>query len=647
MSSAPSDNDKPNTSELILPAYVVVRPNGVFINLSPPPAQDILLLFVDRLFSNESRFAGLDYTHFIRLLYGNASEPFGRGATEVRIAGDIVHFPSERMELYKGVKILGNGERAEYMFGPTFLEVVKDEPIYGEPGEDGVVPIVEYKQNVERVATQLDFDEFVASMWLKGVRFGIDADAVRDAIKKGTSGRIVIASQLEPTDGKDAEVIEESDHLRQDNAPMILANGKADLRRAKNRFPQIAKNAPLLRKIPRVLGKPGYRVTGTVIEPSIPEDLDLGKLAGEGTRIDQTPQGELLVAGIDGFLVLDEATSAISVSTKIENKGGISAKSTGDIRLTVDDYTEHGEVQEGRVVEGKHMTFLSSVYGTVISQGGTIELHKNLSGGCAQSVGGNITVKEKAINATLEAWDGMISAEFAEGCLIMGKSVSIKRAVNCEIVAEELQLDIAEGCAIAGRNLQIASSNARKNQETIISMLLPDIAGYDRQIAEAKANLAQIEQAIQAKNREIAATQSDPGFAKYLAISEKIRAGTITFTPEQQVGWQKIVSQFAPIMRGSEGLAKKCLVLEDAIKRLTQERTACGDAGEHCKIEEILGDTVVRKISSNHGMSLFRKLPQEELRVKLRQLGDAQERIFSDHKGSFEWHFEVPASPAG
>jgi uncharacterized protein (DUF342 family) len=647
MSSALPDNDKLNTSELILPAYVLVRPEGVFINLSPPPAQDILLLFVDRLFSNKFRFAGLDYAHFIRLLYGDASEPFSGGATEVRIAGNIVRFPPERMELYKGVKIMGNGERAEYMFGPVFLEVVKDEPIYGEPGEDGVIPIIEYKQNVEKIATQLDFDEFIASMWLKGVRFGINADGVRDAIKKGTSGRISIAFQLEPTDGKDAEVVEESDHLRQDNAPMILANGKADLRRAKNRFPQIAKNAPLLRKIPRVLGKPGYRVTGTAIEPRIPEDLDLGKLGGEGTRIEQSPKGELLVAGIDGFLVLDEGTGEISVATKIENKGGISAKSTGDIKLTVDDYTEHGEVQEGRVVEGKHMTFLSSVFGTVISQGGDIELHKSLSGGCAQSVGGNIIVKEKAINSTLEAWDGKISAEFAEGCLIISKSVSIGRAVNCEIVAEELQLGIAEGCAIAGKNLQIASSNARKNRETVISMLLPDIPGYDRRIAEAKTNLVQIEQAIQAKNKVIAATQSDPGFSKYLAIAEKVRTKTITFTPEQQIGWQKIVNQFAPIMRGSEDLMKKCLVLEDAIKRLAQERTACGDAGEHCKIEEVLGDTVVRKISSNQGMSLFRKLPQQELRIKLRQLGDEQERIFSDHKGSLEWHFEVPALPAG
>lgn len=648
MSDTPPDNDKLNPSGLILPAYVLLRPEGVFIKLSPPPAQDILQLFVDRLFSSETRFVGLDYACFLRLLYGeNSAASPGGYASEVRLAGGIVRFPPERMELYKGVKIMENGERAEYMFEPAFLEVVKDEPVHGEPDADGVTHIVEYRKNVEMQATQLDFDEFIASMWVKGVRFGIDANAVRAAIKKGAPARIDIASQLEPTDSKDATISEESDHLRQDNAPLILANGKADLHRAKNRFPQIAKGAPLLRKIPRVLGKPGYRVTGTVIEPRVPEDLDLNKLAGEGTRIDQTPKGELMVAGIDGFVVIDEATSAICVTAKIENKGGISAKGTGDIKLTVDEYIEHGEVQEGRIVEGKHMTFRSDVFGTVISQGGSIELDKNLSGGRAQSVGADITVKGRVINSTLEAWDGKIITEFAEGSLIMGKSVSIERAVNCEIVAEELQLGIAEGCAIAGKSLQIASSNVRKNRETIISMLLPDIAAYDRQIAEAKTTLAQAEKAIQAKSREIAATQSDPGFARYLAIAEKLRAGTIKFTPEQQTGWQKIVNQFAPLMKGSEGLEKKCLALHNAIQQWTQEREACGAGGEHCKIEQVLGDTVVRKISSNHGMSLFRKLPQHELRIKLQQLGDAQERIFSDHQGSFEWHFEVPKQPDG
>lgn len=648
MATAPLSGDSIKTSGLTLPAYVLMRPEGVFINLSPPPQQDILKLFVERLFSDEARFEELDYARFIRLLYGTISEMTSNGsAAEIRIASSIVRFPPQRRNLYRGVNIIDGGERAEYMFEPVFLEVVSEELAHVEQaGSDKTdVNKAAPARDAELQPTKLDFDEFVADMWLKGVRFGIDAEGVRKVIGSGTMIRKDIARQLEPTDSKDAIIVEESDTLRQDNAPLILPNGKADLRRAKNRFPQVAKNTRLLRKIPRVLGEPGYRVTGALIEPRLPEDIDLNKLAGEGTRIEQSQKGEVLVAAMDGFLCFDENSGNIWITTKIENKGGISAKATGDIKLAVDEFTEHGEVQEGRVVEGKHMTFLSNVFGTIISKGGNIQFWKNISGGRAQSIGGDITIKGRASNSTLEAWDSRITAGAVENCTVIGKIVSIEHAVNCEIVAEELQLGVAEGCAIAGKNIQIASSNSRRNRESVISVLLPDLLGFDQQIAEAKSNLAQINNALQAKTREMAANQSDPGFTKYLAILEKIQNGSIKLTAEQQVEWQKIVNQYAPIQKGTDSLMKKRQILENEIERLSQARKTCG-AGECCVIKEVLGDTIVRKLNTNAGISAFHKLPTQELKAQLQHLGTPQERIFSKDSGSFEWHFQIPESSA-
>ena len=656
--ASPADNDI-RTSGLTLPAYVLLRPEGVFIKLSPPPAQDILRLFVDRLFSNDARFAGLDYASFISLLYDTdfAASKIGSVA-ELRIANNIVRFTPQRRALYRGVNIIDAGERAEYMFELVFVEVVSDEPVNARPGSEGkladggAVPVVEYTRKIEMQPTKLDFDEFVADMWVKGVRFGIDADAVRKVIEQGTAIRMEIARKLDPTDSKDAEIVEESDALRQDNTPLILPNGKADLRRAKNRFPQVAKDMPLLRKIPRVLGKPGYLVTGAIIEPRLPlDDLDLNKLAGEGTRIDRNEKGEFIVAAMDGFLCLDENTGQIGITAKIENRGGISAKGTGDIKLTVDEYVEHGEVQEGRVVEGKHMTFLSDVFGTVIANGGNIQLGKNLSGGKAQSIGGDITVKSRAINTTLEAWDGKITAHFAESCTIIGKSVSIERAVNCEIIAEELQLGIAEGCAIAGKKIRITSSNAHRNRETVITILLPDLTSFDQQIAKIKAGLTQIDNALQAKSREITAAKSDPAFVKYLAIAAKIQDGSIKLSAEQQPDWQKVVRQFMPIMKGTDELNNKRHALENEIERLAQARKICS-TGEGCEIGEVLGDTVVRKSSSSTGILgfagilVFRGLPAQQLKAQLQHLGTPQERIFSGDKGRFEWHFQVPEPSA-
>jgi hypothetical protein len=642
MPDSHANDHKLNPSELLLPAWVLLRPDGVYINVSPPPAQDIFKAFIERIFSNEARFIGLDYVLFLRLLYRDSSEDafIGEGP-ELRLAKSIVRFPVHRQELYKGVKIADNAILAEYMFEPAFIEVTKEEPIYGETDEHGVMSIVDYRRKIEMHAAQLDFDEFVTSMWLKGIRFGIDADAVREVIKSRVSTRLNVALKLDPTISKDAEVVEESDSLRQDNAPLILSNGKADLRRATNRFPQVQKNAPLLRKIPRKLGKRGHLVSGEVIEPNIPKDLDLSKLAGEGTRIEHTDKGEILLATIDGFLVIDSTSGTILITKKIENKGGISVKSTGDISLTVDEFTEHGEVQEGRVVDGRHMTFLSDVYGTINSKKGGIVLEKNLSGGRACSVDGNIMIRGKAINSVLEAWDGTIHAEFAESCSIMGKCVSIGRAVNCEIIAEELQLGISEGCTIAGKYLQIDSSDMRKHRETIIFILVPDIARFDLQIAEIKVSLLQVEQALEAENKQLGQNQSDPGFAKYLLIAEKIRTGGLTLTPEQQVGWQKMVNQYAPLLNNKAKLIKKRESMEQAIEQWVQERANC-HTGEYCKIVNVSGDTVVRKFASANGVSAFKKLSQPELKAKLQGLNIAQDQIFSDHKGSLDWHFIIP-----
>ena len=641
MTDMPTDKDNLNPGGLLLPAYVVLRPEGVFIKISPPPAQDVLHAFVDRLFNNEARFTGLDYGHFLRLLYSDPSEPLSNSDTEFRIANGIVRFPPERMALYKDVNIIANGERAEYMFEPVFAEVNKDGQANSESVEDDIKPETDDINSTEKQVIQLDFDEFVASMWTKGVRFGIDVEAVREALQKNITSRINIAFQLEPTESKDAEIIEESDHLHQNRAPIILADGKTDLHKVRNPFPEVAKDVALLRKIQRVLGKPGHRVDGTVIEPVIPKDIDLGNLAGAGTRIVPGPKGELLVSSIEGVLVIDKGTGVISISTQIENQGGISAKTTGDINLTVEDYIEHGEVEEGCIVEGKHLVFLSDVFGTVISHGKDIELNSRLSGGHAISVGGNISVKGKTLNATLEAREGNISIKFAEESFIVGRSVSIERAVNCEIVADELQIGIAEGCAIAGKRLHVTSSNVHHNRETVASIMLPDIAGYDTQIAEARANIVKIEQVIHAKNKEIAAHQTDPRFARYIAMAEKVQAGEIKFTPEQEAGWQKVVAQFAPILRGTDVLMKKCMELEDEIERITHERATCG-AGEYCKIDQVLGDTVIRKIHSNQGMSVLSDLPTHDLRVKLQQIGEEHDRIFWDNKGNFDWHFTVP-----
>lgn len=628
-----------------LPAYVHVRPDGVYIAVSPPPAQDILQLFVDRLFSHDAYFKGLDYACLMDLLYGTKPVVSKNNLTnEVRLASEIVSFAPMRKGLYRGVKVIRNGERAEYVFEPVYTEVTIEEPVYAPPGEDGIAPIVEFTKKIEAHPTKLEFDEFVAEIWCKGVRFGIDAEAVRAAIRSGAATRMDIAFQREPTDSHDAQIFEEKNNLRQDRSPLILSSGRAILSTAKNFFPQVIKNDPLLRKIPRALGDPGYRVTGAIIEPRIPKDIDLHKLAGLGTRIEHSAQGDLIVSDMDGFLYFDDESKKISVAATVENKSGISAKSTGDIQLDVDEFVEHGEVQEGRIVKGRNMTFHSAVYGTVISTGGDIHIESNLSGGQAKNLSGNITVHDRAYNSTLEAWDGNITIKFAENCSILGKFVSIERAVNCEIVAETLQLDMAEGCAIAGKNICITSTQARKDRETIITVLLPDCTGLESQIIAIKDETIKIEAILQANSGEMETARSNPKLAKLIELSDKIRNGLIQLTPQQQTEWQKVFAQLQPAIKDTLLSMEKHNALVNEMADLSQQiKASYGE--QHCVLKEVLGDTVAQTLISHMDITMFRNLPKQELKTQLMHIGAPKKLIFSGEQGHLEWQSHAPELP--
>jgi hypothetical protein len=634
-------------SEFALPAYLRRQREGIFVDLSVFPVGGGFESAIDRLFSDGARFRGLDYRLLTGLLYDYDSIMELHGmAAELRLAEDVVAFPPNRRALYKAVKVDGAKSFAEYFFEPVAMEVVIEEPVYGEPGEDGVAPIVGSTSKEELQPTKLDLDEFIADMWLKDVRFGIDLEAVAGAISRGVTMRINVAAQRDATVGRDAEIEEVCDVLRRDNAPKLLANGKADLRKFQNRFPQIAKDARLLKKKSRVFGKQGIRVSGQRIEPLLPEDnIDLHAFSGPGTYVEAQEGDEYILAGQDGFLSLDTASNIVSVTEMIESKDGISLKTTGDLSLAGSDFIEHGEVQGGRVVEGKNMTFRSDVYGDVVSQGGFILFEANLSGGSAKSYGGDVTSNGRVLNSVLEAWAGKVSLKYAESCLIMGNSVAIDRAVNCEIVAENVQVGSAEGCGIAGKRIQINSSGSCRANENLISMLVPDSSASDAQITQLKEAIDDCNKIIEAKDQELAQLKSDPEFAKYLALAARIRQEKIQLNAAQQDGWQKMTAKFAKVMSAGRQLnlekQEQLTQVQDFLKKQAELRDVREKTctGIRCEITEVAGDTTVQSMVTQ--IVAFQQSKASEIRARLREQNVNHKRIFSNDTGSLDWSYEL------
>lgn len=635
---------------LVVPGYISNRPEGVFVNLPGLYSAGGFEVFVNRVFSEGMVFSGLDYDVFLKLLY-NAEwlAAMQSKCVEVRIAAEIARFSPQRQALYRPVKVMEGAKRAEYVFEPVSIEVAYEEPVYGEPDEEGVAAVIEYVSKTREEPAKLDFDEFVADMWLKEVKYGIDAAAVRKAIMDGTTVRMAIAKCLEPEKGNDADIKEVCPDLHRDDSPKILLNGKADLRAFRNRFPQVSEGGRLLKKIPRVLGKQGYKVTGEVIEPDIPKDLDLTALASSGTKVIQEKDGEYLVATMDGFLTLDTKSNLISVAEKIETKEGISMRTTGDLTLGLDEFVEHGEVQEGRVVTGKHMTFTTDVFGSVISQGGNIIVGGNLTGGRAESLGGNVTVG-RASRAVIRAPYGEVKVGNCENSTIFCKIAHIERAVNCEIIADEVHADTVEGCVVAAMSVKIASSGESRNRETMITMLIPDLSEFDQSMANLQKKIADCRASIATITQETGSVKSEPDFAKYLALNERIKSGAIKLTEEQSVNWQKLVSKNAKavnqLLRLNDQIKTTGRLLgesEEELARVAHDRNAAGE-DISCVVDNIVGLTTGQTMRSSNGVEVFSGMPGQDIRIMLQKVDSLKTWIFSEDDGSINWQYKESKS---
>lgn len=635
--------------EILLPAYLLRQGGGIFVDLSRFPVGGGFEQFIDRVFGDGARFQGLDYRLLMKLLYDYDAvlDVYGMNA-KLRLAQDIVPFLPERKALYRTVKLDSDYEFAEYFFEPLTVEAVIEEPVYGAPDAEGVTRIVSVTRQTEMRPTKLDVDEFIADMWLKGVRFGIEVEKLAEVISQEGMGRMKIAVQLDPVPGTDAEVEEACSMLHRDNSPKILPNGKADLRKFQNRFPQIEKNTRLLKKKQRVLGKPGYKVNGAVIEPEIPKDLDISPLAGPGTRIEKQEGNEYIVSDRGGFLSIDTGSNHIAITEKIENKGGISVKTTGDLALSGDEFIEHGEVQEGRSVEGKSMTFRSAVYGNLVSHGGLILLESNLSNGSAKSEGGDITANGRSFNSLIEAWEGKVSVKYAESCAIFGASVEIERAVNCEIIADTVYVESVEGCAIAGKNVHLKTSDSCRGKQTVVTILLPDLSKLNAQIEHVFQAIAECKKVIAAREQSIAQIKSDAEVAKYLTLATNIKLATVKLTDAHQENWQKMQARFAKVESALGKLESDRKEQLERIRALREENAHLFEmrgengAGFCCRIDAVAGDTLVRGMVAQSGILEFRKSKLVDIKVKLREQGQQQDRIFSDSSGSLEWVYEVP-----
>jgi hypothetical protein len=603
-----------------MPEYGVVRrADGVY--LDPSLQRPALIAAVDSIFGNGNYFTGLDYPAFIYALYGCGPKSSPGPDGWQRFASGIVQFDPKRRELYRAARI--NHGEAEYYFEPVYVDDPND--------PDSLLP------------ASLTIDEFVADMWVKGIRFGIDVDAVKAAIDSGQSTRLVVARRLEPAPGQNARVIEVSDDLHRSDAPRQLANGMVDLHSFQNRFPQIHEGVRLLKKVPRLAGTVGFEMSGAAIEPAMPEDLDLQSWCGPGTAIDRTPEGEFLVAQQPGFLSVDSKSNQISINHKIVSHEGVSARTTGNLHLS-GDYEEFGEIQEKREIEGESITVHADVFGTVISRGGTITLNRNLSGGTAINKEGDIIVRGMVAGATVQASNGKVMLARAENSVISGTSVHIEHAINCDIIGQDVTVGKAEGCAIGGRRIKIDSAAPRRQAEMAICVQVADARRVAAVVSATQERLVQLGAVAQRYKEAIDRMASQPDVRKYMRLSAGVRKNEITLTPEQVPMFQRMGQAVGPTLKeigklseAMKAVEKDVLFGQELIDKLERQRDEAGSSEVNVGLVD--GDLQVRAMHFHPDGTSTYDLPVRDIKLRLRDTENT-EVLFSGSSGSFSWHSE-------
>jgi len=198
--------------------------------------------------------------------------------------------------------------------------------------------------------------------------------------------------------------------------------------------------------------------------------------------------------------------------------------------------------------------------------------------------------------------------------------------------------------------MRVATSDMRRDRETILTVLVPDLADFDKKIAESKKTLAELAGKIEARAREVEMAKTDPEFAKFLVLAERIRQGEIKLTETQVDNWKKVASRFArpleklhDVEANHQALLDQRQAIKDEIARLDSERKASGD-GVQCEIQEIRGGTVVQTMKSSQGWTQLRDLPAGELKSVLHSMRSPQERLSIASDGNFSWQFVVPES---
>ncbi|MCM8901191.1 FapA family protein [Caldicoprobacter algeriensis] len=233
----------------------------------------------------------------------------------------------------------------------------------------------------------LTYQDVIQALKDKGVVYGIDEDAIRQALNSRRYGQeVIVAHGQPPQDGEDARL---TYHFKPDrkSKPEIREDGTVNYHSLDN-IENVTKGQVLVTLIPPTPGVDGKTVCGTAVhaKPGKPLILPAGK------NVVVSDDGLKLVAAIDGKVEM--IGGRVHVYSVHEVKNNVD-NSTGNINF-VGSVIIHGNVLSGfEVRAGGSIEVRGVVEGATLIAEGDVVLRKGLQGmkkGVVQA-GGSVTAR--------------------------------------------------------------------------------------------------------------------------------------------------------------------------------------------------------------------------------------------------------------
>jgi hypothetical protein len=602
--------------------FLLLDSQGLFVMLAQLNEQKTALAFVEAVFRAGYYFKDLSYKNFLAILYDlfSVKTNFKR----LMLAKGLAPLSPRRELLYQGELALG---RHDAMY--DFTLTVDSRAAFAK----GIRPP---KADEEPRSA----DEFVAVMWKRGIKFGLDMEAVAQglAVRKNQFLRLCVAQASAPRPGDNART-EALISLEKDLRPLETPEGEVDLRRYQCVFPQAREGQVILRKVPATPGVEGRTLAGQALAAVPGKDLDLARFKGPGTELGVVGRAECLVASQAGFVSVNPQTGAISVTNEVINHTAVGIQ-TGSLTLEAEHCLQFGGVGPGYQLEGNNLTFKGgAVEGSVLSRQGVVSIEGNISGGQVTALAGDINVKGRVLaGSRLEAYRGVVSLDYAEKCLLIGREVTVRKAVNVTIIAETATVGECKSSNILALSMKIdrvaaAASLAAPEglQPAGTTLVVPIIEVPRRPLVILGRTLAKLMQPLPKIDSDIDKIGSDTQVQMYLrALGSYARAESDAQARKAQAVLQPLEDKVRPVVQRWRELKAEKAELEMAKAELETEILAW--QAKTRRLEEDLQDGMQLSVKVVWDQALVLKLYKDARMPmhfeEIAELDPAQRRQF-------------------